>query len=105
MCCLSNLPSLNSFYICTFFQCSADRPFVPNPDVIASMKENGCSFFTIAPNSTIGKLVMHLSISSPGYPPRETMGEMTASLHPGVWNLTTRWVTGVGHIDQCQFAL
>ena len=26
-------------------------------------------------------------------PPRETMGDLTASLCPGVGNLTTRWVT------------
>ena len=34
----------------------------------------------------------------PGYPPPhpETMGDLTASLYPGVGNLTTRWVTGWG---------
>ena len=46
-------------------------------------------------------VIIHLSIASPP----ETTGDLTASLCPGVGNLTTRWVTGVGHIDRRQSAL
>ena len=53
----------------------------------------------------LGALLMHLSIASPPPPPLETMGDLTASLCPGMGNLTTRWVTGVGHIDRRQSAL
>ena len=41
----------------------------------------------------------------PPPPPPETTGDLTASLYPRVGNLTTRWVTGVGHIDLHQAAL
>ena len=53
--------------------------------------------------------VMHLSqLQAPGCPPpppKETTGDLTVSLCPGVGNLTTGWVTGVGHIDRRQSAL
>ena len=41
----------------------------------------------------------------PPPPPPETTGDLTASLWPRVGNLTTRWVSGVGHIDRRQSAL
>ena len=57
-----------------------------------------------------GENLCTYQLQAPGYPPPppppgETMGDLTASLCPGVWNLTTRLVTGVGHIDRRQSAL
>ena len=37
------------------------------------------------------EIVMHLSIASLGYPWRPWHGDLTASLSPGVGNLTTRY--------------
>ena len=87
-------------FVCKKFSAKkkTDRPPVKNWAMLVEAE----TFFCLAQEGYFRNAPINCK---PHPTPRETMAELTASLCPEVGNLTTRWVTGVGHIDRRQSAL